>query len=77
MGVPEDPATGAAAASFAGIINHFDGPPEGIYEAIIEQGHEMGRPSEIFLEFEIQNRQIRVVRIGGFALAMGESTIEI
>jgi trans-2,3-dihydro-3-hydroxyanthranilate isomerase len=77
MGVPEDPATGSAAASFAGIINHFDGPPEGTYEGIIEQGHEMGRPSEIFLEFEVLNREIRVVRIGGFALAMGEKTIEI
>jgi hypothetical protein len=37
----------------------------------------MGRPSEIFLEFEVLNREIRVVRIGGFALAMGEKTIEI
>ena len=77
MGIPEDPATGSATAAFAGIINLFDAPPEGKYEGIIEQGFEMGRPSEIYLEFEIQNRKIRVVRIGGYALAMGEKAVAI
>ncbi len=76
MDVPEDPATGSAVAAFAGIIHLFDSPPEGTYSGIIEQGIEMGRPSEIFLEFEIVNRKIRVVRIGGYALAVGEKTIE-
>lgn len=77
MGVPEDPATGSAAAAFAGIINLFDGPPEGVYRTIIEQGVEMGRPSEIFLEFEVQGRGIRGVRIGGYAMAVGEERVEI
>lgn len=75
MGMVEDPATGSAAAGFAGIIHHFDAPPEGTYNGIIEQGFEMGRPSEIFLEFEIRSRQIRVVRIGGYAVPIGERTV--
>lgn len=76
MGVPEDPATGSAAAAFAGVIHLFDSPPEGTYNGIIEQGYEMGRPSEIFLGFEVLNRQIRYVRIGGYALPVGMGTVE-
>ncbi len=75
MGVPEDPATGSAAAAFAGIIQLFDNPPEGAYNGIIEQGYEMGRPSEIFLEFEVVNRHLRFVRIGGYAVVAGEKSI--
>jgi len=72
----EDAATGSAAAAFAAIINLFDGPPEGTYNAMIEQGMEMGRPSEIFVEFEVRGRNLRVVRIGGYAVMLGEQTIE-
>lgn len=77
IGVPEDPATGSAAAAFAGIINQFDGPPEGTYNAIIEQGIEMGRPCEIFLEMEIKNRHVRAVRIGGHAYMLREDIITL
>lgn len=77
MGVPEDPATGSGAAAFAGVINLFDAPPEGTYNAMIEQGIEMGRPSEIFLEMEIKNRQCRAVRIGGHAMTEREDSVEI
>ncbi|WP_088347038.1 MULTISPECIES: PhzF family phenazine biosynthesis protein [Rhodomicrobium] len=77
MGVPEDPATGSAAAAFAGIINLFDGPPEGVYRTVIEQGIEMGRPSEIFLEFEVKGRAIRGVRIGGYAMIVGQETVAV
>jgi trans-2,3-dihydro-3-hydroxyanthranilate isomerase len=75
LGVPEDPATGSAAIAFAGVIHHFDELPEGVYKGIIEQGLEMGQPCEIFLEFEVENRAIRVVRIGGHALVMKEGTL--
>jgi trans-2,3-dihydro-3-hydroxyanthranilate isomerase len=75
--VGEDPATGSAAAALAGVINLFDGPPEGTYKGIVEQGHEMGRPSQIFIEFEVRGRQIRTVRIGGYAFIAGEGTVEI
>lgn len=76
MGMREDPATGSAAIALAGVIHHFDELPEGLYEGMIEQGLEMGQPCEVFLEFEVENRQIRVVRIGGHAMVMREGTIE-
>lgn len=66
-GVPEDPATGAAAAAFAAVINRFDQLPEGTSEVLIEQGIEMGRPGQIRLEIEVDSRRLRRVRIGGFA----------
>jgi trans-2,3-dihydro-3-hydroxyanthranilate isomerase len=77
MGMSEDPATGSAAAAFAGVIQHFDNPPGGIYNCTIEQGFEMGQPSEIYLEFEIENRMIRTVRIGGHAVALGERDVTL
>ena len=67
VGVPEDPATGSAAAAFAAVIHRFDQPPEGTSEFTIEQGIEMGRPSEIKLEIEVACRQVKRVRIGGYA----------
>ncbi len=75
MGIPEDPATGSAAAAFAGVINRFDGPPEGTYNGMIEQGVEMDQPSEVYIEFEVRNRQVRVVRIGGHAVFIREDTV--
>jgi trans-2,3-dihydro-3-hydroxyanthranilate isomerase len=67
LGVPEDPATGSAAAAFSAVVHRFDQLPEGTSEFIIEQGIEMGRPGEIKLEIEIAARRIKRVRIGGYA----------
>ncbi len=67
LGVPEDPATGSAAAAFAAVMHRFDQLPEGMSEAIIEQGIEMGRPSEIKLVVEVEGRRLKRVRIGGSA----------
>jgi trans-2,3-dihydro-3-hydroxyanthranilate isomerase len=66
-GVPEDPATGSAVAAFSAAIHRFDQLPEGTSEYVIEQGIEMGRPSEIKLEVEVAGRQLKRVRIGGYA----------
>lgn len=68
MGVPEDPATGSGAIAFAAAIMRYDDPPDGVYRGMIEQGIEMKRPSEIALEFEIEARKIKTVRIGGNAV---------
>lgn len=77
VGVPEDPATGSAAAAFAGVINRFDRPADGIYRAVIEQGFEIHRPSEIMLEMEIGGRQIQNVRIGGHVVHIMRGTIDL
>lgn len=76
MGIPEDPATGGAAAAFAGAVARFDEPPDGLHTAVIEQGYEMGRPSNIFQELEIEAGKIYKVRIGGHAVPVLAGTLE-
>jgi len=72
----EDAATGSAAAAFAGAIKRFDQPPEGVHTAVIEQGYEMGRPSEIVLELEMIGGRLKAVRIGGHAVPVMVGTLE-
>ncbi|MBO6758537.1 MAG: PhzF family phenazine biosynthesis protein [Roseibium sp.] len=74
MGIPEDPATGSAAAAFAGVVHFFDGMTAGTHHIRIEQGFVMGRPSLIDLEVDVENGDMHAVRIGGQAkiLARGE-----
>jgi len=66
----EDPATGSAAAAMAAVICRFDRPTDGIHSHIIEQGYEMGRPSTLRLELEMQGGKLKTVRIGGSAVTV-------
>ena len=77
LGVPEDPATGSAAVTFAGVIQHFDTLPDGHHRRVIEQGFEMGRPSLITLMLEVERGQLHNVRIGGNAVRIMEGRIVI
>ncbi|MDJ0931197.1 PhzF family phenazine biosynthesis protein [Breoghania sp.] len=74
MGITEDPATGSAAAAFAGVIRTFDKPTDGTHFIRVEQGFEMGRPSLIDLEIDIEGNELGAIRIGGQAVivARGE-----
>ena len=56
-GVAEDPATGSAAAAFAGVVLAFDRPGDGEHALTIEQGFEMGRPSLIALGLDGRGRR--------------------
>jgi len=76
-GVPEDPATGSAAAAFAGVVHRFDTLPDGTHKRIIEQGYEMGRPSTIALTMEVEHGKLATVRIGGHAVRVAEGRIEV
>ncbi len=71
----EDPATGSAAAAFAGAIHHFDRPVDGPARYWIEQGIEMGRPSRIRLELDIERGGIAAGRIGGNAVRIAEGSL--
>jgi trans-2,3-dihydro-3-hydroxyanthranilate isomerase len=75
--VTEDPATGSAAAAFAGAVHCFDGLSDGQYVSVIEQGFEMGRPSLIRLEIEVSQGAIGNVRIGGHAVHIAEGTLAL
>ena len=74
MGLGEDPATGSAAAAFAGVLMQFEPMGAGTHDVIIEQGYEMGRSSIIALQIEIENGKLVSGEIGGEAVivARGE-----
>jgi trans-2,3-dihydro-3-hydroxyanthranilate isomerase len=75
-GVSEDPATGSAAAAFAGAVQRFDDPPAGEHKYLIEQGYEMGRPSHIALGLVTDGSRVITVRIGGYAVRVTDGEIE-
>ncbi|MEM5474413.1 PhzF family phenazine biosynthesis protein [Hoeflea sp. AS60] len=76
-GMPEDPATGSAAAALSGAVHHFDGLPEGNHALVIEQGVEMGRPSLIHLHIDCAGTEVSHVRIGGEAVRIAEGRLLI
>lgn len=76
VGIPEDPATGAAAIGLAGVIHHFDRLPDGTHKRVLEQGYEMGRPSRIALTLMVNGGKLATVRIGGSAVRVCEGTLE-
>lgn len=71
----EDPATGSAAAAFAGVIHHYDAPVDGLSRYWIGQGAEMGRPSRIRLEIDMRGGAMSKARIGGHAVKVAEGTL--
>ncbi|EPC02052.1 hypothetical protein L861_20580 [Litchfieldella anticariensis FP35 = DSM 16096] len=70
-GLREDPATGSAASALAGFLaTHQEGI--GHWKWRIEQGVEMGRPSDILTEVQRDDAGIMTIRIGGQAVIVGE-----
>lgn len=65
LGIPEDPATGSAAAAFAGAAVAFEKPEDGEHAIQIEQGEEIGRPSVISLSMEIVGGSLVSASIAG------------
>ncbi len=76
-GVPEDPATGSAAAAFPGQIALSENLPDGVHRWIIEQGFEMGRPSRIHATVETSGGAVTSVRIGGNAVPVQKGQLFI
>lgn len=77
MGIPEDPATGAAAAALAGFLASADGRPDTALRWVIEQGFEMGRPSILEAEADKQDGRIVAVRVGGAAVVVCKGVLQI
>ncbi len=76
IGVMEDPATGAAAAAFAGFLAAHGGYADGEHLVRIEQGYEMGRPSLIELTLTLAGGKLAAASIGGAAVVVSEGAIE-
>jgi trans-2,3-dihydro-3-hydroxyanthranilate isomerase len=76
LGIVEDPATGSAAAAFAGVCMAYEQPDDGEHFVVIEQGYEMGRPSQIVLKLDVGDGALLSASIGGAAVLVSEGTIE-
>jgi trans-2,3-dihydro-3-hydroxyanthranilate isomerase len=76
LGVPEDPATGSAAAAFAGLVATRGELGDGEHAIAIEQGYEMGRPSVIGLALTIAAGKLVSASVGGDAVIVTEGTID-
>jgi trans-2,3-dihydro-3-hydroxyanthranilate isomerase len=80
VGITEDAATGSAAGPLGAylwrhgqIVSGADGTAYGI----LEQGIEMGRPSQIHVELAGTPSQVMGVRVGGRAVMVAEGTLSL
>ena len=62
IGIPEDPGTGSVASALGYYLNIKNSKENRI---IIEQGYEMKRPSNIFVEIEDMEGRTNEIRVGG------------
>jgi trans-2,3-dihydro-3-hydroxyanthranilate isomerase len=76
-GIPEDPATGSATAILAAQLLASGELSNGTQRFQLEQGYEMGRPSDLTLEADIKSNAIVAVRVGGSAVHVSEGTLFI
>lgn len=76
-GIPEDPATGSATALLAAQILTAENLKDGTHTWQLEQGYEMGRPSDLRLEADVKSAKLTAVRVGGSAVRMMSGEIEL
>ena len=62
IGIPEDPGTGSVASALGYYLNEKNSEENRI---IIEQGYEMERPSNIFIEIDEVEGRANEIRVGG------------
>lgn len=77
LGISEDPATGAAAAALAGYLAARVQSPSGTLQWTLKQGLEMGRPSLISLECDVNGGLVKAVRVGGTAVPVFEGLLRL
>jgi trans-2,3-dihydro-3-hydroxyanthranilate isomerase len=76
-GIIEDPATGSATALLAAQLLRSEKLKDGTHVWQLEQGYEMGRPSDLRLEADVNASMLLAVRVGGSAVRMMSGEIEI
>lgn len=77
IGVPEDPATGSAAAALPGCLAAETGPVDGTFRWVVEQGVEMGRPSRLHVTCDRAAGRIAAVRVGGTSVLVSEGRLMV
>ena len=76
-GIPEDPATGSATAILAQQLLKAEKLADGTHRWEIEQGYEMGRPSDLHLEADVSGGKLTAARVAGQAVRLMEGVLEI
>jgi len=76
-GVPEDPATGAATALLAAQLLAAEALAGGTHRWQMEQGYEMGRPSDLHLEADVAGGRLTAVRVAGQAVQIMSGVLDI
>ncbi len=79
LGVTEDPATGSAAAAFAGALalDALACGEQGELAWTLHQGVEMGRPSLLRASASLAEGTVMAVRVGGHAVRVSEGRVRI
>lgn len=77
QGIPEDPATGSAVASLCGQLAQCDMVEDENQTFLIEQGYEMGRPSQITLDVKKSSGAVVSAGISGSAVIVSEGHINV
>jgi trans-2,3-dihydro-3-hydroxyanthranilate isomerase len=78
-GVLEDPATGSASGALGAYLvhHHVLGGDSEVIHLENEQGHELGRPSRIFIDVDRRGAEIWRVRVGGQVVKVMDGAIYI
>jgi trans-2,3-dihydro-3-hydroxyanthranilate isomerase len=76
-GIPEDPATGSATVQMAAQLLGAEALADGSHSWRFEQGYEMGRPSDLFLEADVAGGALTQVRLAGQAVQIMRGVIEL
>lgn len=75
LGIGEDPATGSAAASACGYLAGHASSERLAEGWVIEQGVEMGRPSEIHVGAVLEGNELVAATVGGRAVRVGRGEL--
>lgn len=77
LGVPEDPATGAANVALIGLLAHLQDDPDLMLERRIGQGIDMGRPSLLETRAEKKDGIVVATYVGGRCVPVMRGIIDI
>ncbi len=77
VNVMEDPATGSACAALGGYLGMRAQEKNGTTRWVVEQGFEMGRPSILEVEADLENGHVAAVRVGGNSVLVMEGTLRM
>ncbi|MFN4141334.1 PhzF family phenazine biosynthesis protein [Aestuariivirga sp.] len=76
-GIPEDPATGSATAILAAQLIGTESLGDGTHRWKLEQGYDMGRPSDLWLEADVAGAKLVAVRVAGQAVQIMSGVLEV